>query len=186
MIYIRVSLSKKQRNVLEFSPLVLASTSVYRRELLERLQIPFQTAAPDVDETRCPVKLPNKPPGGFHARKRRRWRLIIRMRWSSDRIRSHCWTGSRSASAHPRERGAPATRHARQHGYFLYRADLLDAGTGEMQTEVAENRVSFRELSDDEIETYLRKEQPTTAQAAQNRKAGIALISRMEGMIPML
>ena len=33
-------------------PLVLASTSIYRRELLQRLQIPFTTAAPDIEETR--------------------------------------------------------------------------------------------------------------------------------------
>jgi septum formation protein len=34
--------------------LVLASTSIYRCELLKRLQIPFETAAPDVDETALP------------------------------------------------------------------------------------------------------------------------------------
>ena len=39
-------------------PLVLGSTSRYRRELLERLRLPFETAAPDVDETPLPDETP--------------------------------------------------------------------------------------------------------------------------------
>jgi septum formation protein len=62
---------------------------------------------------------------------------------------------------------------------------LLNARSGAMQTEVAENRVSFRELSDDEIENYLRKEQPYhCAGSAKSEGLGIALISRMEGDDP--
>ena len=52
MIYIPTFLSKTPlRNILNSQPLVLASTSIYRSQLLSTLQIPFQTAAPDVDET---------------------------------------------------------------------------------------------------------------------------------------
>jgi len=39
-------------------PLILASTSPYRRQLLERLGVPFTTAAPDADETPCPGEPP--------------------------------------------------------------------------------------------------------------------------------
>ena len=40
--------------------LVLASTSIYRRELLARLGLPFETAAPDVDETPRPGESPER------------------------------------------------------------------------------------------------------------------------------
>ena len=54
-----------------------------------------------------------------------------------------------------------------------------------MQTETAENRVSFRELSDNEIESYLCKEQPYhCAGSAKSEGLGIALFSKMEGDDP--
>ncbi|MCL2645338.1 MAG: Maf family protein, partial [Betaproteobacteria bacterium] len=40
--------------------LVLASTSVYRRQLLERLKLPFETASPQTDETRLPGEAPEQ------------------------------------------------------------------------------------------------------------------------------
>jgi septum formation protein len=62
---------------------------------------------------------------------------------------------------------------------------LLNARNGDMQTDVAENLVSFRDLSDDEIESYLRKEQPyNCAGSAKSEGLGIALISRMQGDDP--
>ena len=49
-----MSKNENEGILLNSQPLVLASTSIYRRELLRRLQVPFQTAAPDVDETPLP------------------------------------------------------------------------------------------------------------------------------------
>ena len=56
-------------------PLVLASTSRYRRELLARLRLPFEVRAPEVDETPQPGETPaalSEPPGGLDAT-RRNW-----------------------------------------------------------------------------------------------------------------
>jgi len=167
-------------------PLVLASTSVYRRELLERLQIPFQTAVPDVDEM---------PLSGETA-KQTSWRLS---RGKAQAVAAHypdaLIIGSdQVALLDGQQMGKPLThdnaviqlRAMRGKTVIFFTAlTLLNARSGEMQTEVAENRVSFRELSDDEIESYLRKEQPYhCAGSAKSEGLGIALISQMEGNDP--
>ena len=166
--------------------LVLASTSIYRRELLERLQIPFQTASPDVDETPFPGE----------SAKQTSWRLS---REKAQAVVVHypdaLIIGSdQVALLEEQQIGKPLThdnavrqlRAMRGKTVTFYTAlSLLNARSGEIQTEVAENRVSFRELSDDEIENYLRKEQPYhCAGSAKSEGLGIALISRMEGDDP--
>ena len=172
--------------LLNSQPLVLASTSIYRRELLRRLQIPFQTAAPDVDET---------PLLGESA-KQTCWRLS---REKASAVAANypdaLIIGSdQVALLGEQQMGKPLThenavcqlRAMRGNSVTFYTAlTLLNARTGEMQTEVAENRVSFRYLSDDEIESYLHKEQPYhCAGSAKSEGLGIALISRMEGDDP--
>ena len=74
----------------------------------------------------------------------------------------------------------------RGHSVNFYTAvTLLNARNDEIQTEMAKNCVSFRNFSDDEIESYLRKEQPYhCAGSAKSEGLGIALISRMEGDDP--
>ena len=166
--------------------LILASTSPYRRELLQRLQIPFQTAAPDVDETALPDERASETT----------WRLS---REKADAVASQypqaLIIGSDQIALLGEQRmGKPLThdnavqqlRAMRGHSVVFYTAlTLLNARTGAMQTEVAENRVTFRNLSDDEIESYLRKEQPYhCAGSAKLEGLGIALISRMEGDDP--
>ena len=167
-------------------PLVLASTSTYRRELLERLQIPFQTAAPDVDET---------PLSGESA-ERTSWRLS---REKAQAVTSNypdaLVIGSdQVALLEGQQMGKPLThdnavhqlRAMRGKTVIFYTAlTLLNSRSGEMQTEIEETRVSFRELSDDEIENYLHKEQPYhCAGSAKSEGLGIALISRIEGNDP--
>ena len=167
-------------------PLVLASTSIYRCELLARLQIPFHTAAPDVDET---------PLQGESAQQTS-WRL--------SRAKAQA-----VAATHPdaliigsdqvallggQQLGKPLThvnavRQLRamrgQAVSFFTALTLLNARTGHMQTEVAENRVNFRHLGDAQIENYLNKEQPyNCAGSAKSEGLGIALISSMEGADP--
>ena len=166
--------------------LVLASTSIYRRELLERLQIPFQTAAPNVDETPLP---------GEDAKKTS-WRLSREKAYAaaanypdaliigSDQVA--LLEGQQMGKPLSHENAVRQLRAMRGKSVVFYTAlTLLNARTGEMQTEVAENRVSFREFSDDEIESYLRKEQPYhCAGSAKTEGLGIALISRLEGNDP--
>ena len=166
--------------------LVLASTSVYRSELLKRLQLPFETAAPNVDE----IPLP-----GEAAR-------ATSLRLAQEKARA-------VAAAHPdaliigsdqvalldgQQLGKPLThdnavrqlRAMRGKTTIFYTAlALLNAGTGNMQTAVAENHVALRDLSDDEIEAYLLKEQPYhCAGSAKSEGLGIALIRSTSGDDP--
>ncbi len=166
--------------------LVLASTSIYRSQLLQRLQIPFQTAAPDVDETAFSDESANETA----------WRLS---REKAAAVASHypqaLIIGSDQVVLLGEQRmGKPLThdnavqqlRAMRGHSVVFHTGlTLLNARTGAMQSEVVENRVTFRNLSDDEIESYLRKEQPYhCAGSVKSEGLGIALISRMEGDDP--
>jgi septum formation protein len=68
---------------------------------------------------------------------------------------------------------------------FFTALSLLNARTGAMQTEVIETHVTFRQLSDEQIEDYLLREQPYhCAGSAKSEGLGIALIQRIEGNDP--
>ncbi len=167
-------------------PLVLASTSIYRSQLLSTLQIPFQTAAPDVDET---------PLSGESA-EQTSWRLAqLKAQVVAERFPEALIIGSdQVALLEGQQIGKPLNhdnavrqlRAMRGKTVGFYTAlSLLNAATGEMQTDVAVTHVSFRNLSDDEIERYLRKEQPYhCAGSAKAEGLGIALISRIQGDDP--
>ena len=166
--------------------LVLASTSVYRRELLARLKIPFQVAAPDIDETalagesapQTATRLSQQKASAVAAHYPDA--LII----GSDQV----------ALLGEQQLGKPlthdnATRQLRAmsgNSVTFYTAlSLLNARNGEMQTAIAENRVQFRPLNEREIESYLRLEQPYhCAGSAKSEGLGIALIARIEGDDP--
>ena len=167
-------------------PLVLASTSIYRSQLLSTLQIPFQTAAPDVDETPLPGE----------SAEQTSWRLAqIKAQVVAKRFPDALIIGSdQVALLDGQQIGKPlnhdnAVRQLtsmRGKTVSFYTAlSLLNAATGEMQTDVAITNVSFRNLSDDEIERYLKKEQPYhCAGSAKSEGLGIALISRIQGDDP--
>jgi len=166
--------------------LVLASTSVYRSELLQRLQLPFETAAPEVDETPLP---------GESAR-------ATSLRLAQEKARAVAATypdaliiGSDQVALLDGEQiGKPLThdnafrqlRAMRGKTTIFYTAlALLNSKTGRMQAEVAENHVTLRDLGDAEIEGYLLKEQPYhCAGSAKSEGLGIALMSRVTGDDP--
>ena len=167
-------------------PLILASTSIYRSELLGRLQIPFEIAAPDIDETSLPGE----------SAKQVAWRLSReKARAVAIHFPDALIIGSdQVALLGEQQIGKPLThenavrqlRTMRGLSVNFYTAlTLLNARNDEIQTEMAKNCVSFRNFSDDEIESYLRKEQPYhCAGSAKSEGLGIALISRMEGDDP--
>lgn len=167
-------------------PLVLASTSIYRSQLLSTLQIPFQTAAPDVDETPLPGE----------SAEQTSWRLAqIKAQVVAKRFPDALIIGSdQVALLDGQQIGKPlnhdnAVRQLssmRGKTVVFYTAlSLLNAATGDMQTDVAITKVSYRNLSDDEIERYLKKEQPYhCAGSAKTEGLGIALIGRIEGNDP--
>lgn len=167
-------------------PLVLASTSIYRSQLLSTLQIPFQTAAPDVDETPLPGE----------SAEQTSWRLSrIKAEVVAKRFPDALIIGSdQVALLDGQQIGKPLThdnavlqlRTMRGKTVEFYTAlSLLNAVTGNMQTEVAVTKVSFRSLSDEQIERYLKKEQPYhCAGSAKSEGLGIALISSIRGDDP--
>ncbi len=171
---------------LEPQLLVLASTSIYRNQLLQRLQIPFQTAAPDVDETAFPDERASETA----------WRLSREKAGAVaiDYPQALIIGADQVALLGEQRMGKPLThdsavlqlRAMRGHSVVFHTGlTLLNARTGAMQSEVVENRVTFHKLSDDEIEAYLHKEQPyNCAGSVKSEGLGIALISRMEGDDP--
>lgn len=166
--------------------LVLASTSVYRNELLKRLQLPFETASPNVDET----PLPHESAHATSMRLAQQKAHAVAGRYPDALI-----IGSdQVALLEGQQLGKPLThdnavrqlRAMRGKTTCFYTAlALLNSKTGSMQTEVAENYVTLRNLSDTEIEGYLLKEQPYhCAGSAKSEGLGIALMSKMTGDDP--
>lgn len=167
-------------------PLILASTSVYRSELLSRLRIPFQTAAPDVDETPLPGENAQQTSWRLSRAKAQAVAaqypdaLII----GSDQV---ALLGDQQlGKPHTHDNAVRQLRSMRGETVTFYTAlTLLNAATGDMQTDVAINHVSYRNLTDTDIENYLLKEQPyNCAGSAKSEGLGIALISSMDGADP--
>ncbi|OIQ87552.1 Maf-like protein YceF [mine drainage metagenome] len=167
-------------------PLVLASTSIYRSELLTTLQIPFQTSAPDVDETPLPGE----------SAEQTSWRLsqakaqVVAKRYpdaliiGSDQVA--LLDGQQIGKPLNHDNAVRQLSAMRGKTVTFYTAlTLLNSASGEMQTDVAITNVGFRNVSDDAIERYLKKEQPYhCAGSAKSEGLGIALISRIEGDDP--
>lgn len=166
--------------------LVLASTSVYRSELLKRLQLPFETAAPDVDETPLPGESARATSLRLAQEKARAVAaqypdaLII----GSDQVA--LLEGQQLGKPLSHDNAVNQLRAMRGKTTCFYTAlALLNDKTGNLQTGVAENHVTLRDLSDAEIEGYLLKEQPYhCAGSAKSEGLGIALMSKMSGDDP--
>ncbi|MBZ0092269.1 MAG: Maf family protein [Burkholderiales bacterium] len=167
-------------------PLILGSTSPYRRELLARLKIPFSVASPDVDESPLPGELPQETAHRLSIAKAQAVgclnpaALII----GSDQV----------ASLDNIQLGKPLT-HANavkqlsmmrgRSVVFHTAVCLYNSASGNVQSRIVPFEVAFRRLSDDQIENYLRKEQPyNCAGSAKSEGLGIALIEKMSGDDP--
>lgn len=166
--------------------LVLASSSIYRSELLARLRIPFATATPDVDERPLPDE----------SAQQTSWRLSrTKAQAVSALYPDALIIGSDQVALLDKQQlGKPLThnnavqqlRAMRGKTVTFYTAlTLLNSRTNEMQTEVAINIVHYRDLSDDQIENYLQIEKPYhCAGSSKSEGLGIALISKLEGDDP--
>ncbi|MBT9612490.1 MAG: septum formation inhibitor Maf [Burkholderiales bacterium] len=166
--------------------LVLASSSPYRRELLARLQIPFEVMSPDVDET----TLANEAPQDTALRLAQ-----LKARAVAEKFPDALIIGSdQVALLNGRQLGKPHTfENAKQQllaasgqaVVFHTALCLLNSRSGNMQACVMPITVRFRKLSEDQIERYLQKEQPyNCAGSAKSEGLGIALIERFEGDDP--
>ena len=162
--------------------LVLASTSAYRKALLERLALAFVVAAPQVDERPLGGEAPADTALRLAALKAQSVRAAHRdaLIIGSDQVA----TGAGRLLGKPGDH-ANAARQLRslsgKSADFHTAVALLDAANGRVQTEVVPCRVHFRQLDDARIESYLRREQPfDCAGSAKAEGLGIALIARIE------
>ncbi len=166
--------------------LVLASSSPFRRELLARLQLPFEALAPELDETPQAGESPEALVRRLAIAKaqavafRRPDALVI----GSDQVA--VYDGSIVGKPHGHENAVRQLRSASGKKVVLYTGlALVNAKTGRVQCEVIPFGVQFRELTDAQIESYLRKEQPYgCAGSVRSEGLGIALLDRFEGDDP--
>lgn len=165
---------------------ILASTSRYRRDLLSRLGIPFETAAPGVDERPLPGEEPTHTARRLaHAkaeavRQRFPGHLII----GSDQV-AVC-EGTRLDKPMEHAKAVQQLRHVSGRTVTFHTAVvLLNADTGSSQTETVPTEVRFRRLDDAGIERYLRAEPAyDCAGSAKAEGLGIALIDRIQSDDP--
>ncbi len=167
-------------------PLVLGSTSRYRRELLERLNLPFDTTAPEVDETPLPGEAPRALALRLALAKARAVAqlhpdaVVI----GSDQVADLAGTPLGKPGHH--ELAVQQLRQMRgQTVVFQTAVAVVCAATGFEQIDIAPVEVKFRDLSDTEIERYLRAEQPyDCAGSAKSEGLGIALLDAIQSDDP--
>ena len=166
--------------------LILGSTSRYRRELLERLRVPFDVVSPDVDETPLTGEAP--------------YALAIRLALAKAKAvaalhPSAVVIGSdQVADLNGEPLGKPGTheravlqlqRMRGQTVVFQTAVSVVCQASGFEQTELAQIKVRFRDLSDAEIEAYLRAEEPyDCAGSAKSEGLGIALLDAIDNDDP--
>lgn len=166
--------------------LILASSSPYRRELLEHLQLPFSVIAPDVDETPLPAERPEHTALRLAQDKARKIgashpdALVI----GCDQVAT--LDGLQLGKPLTHDNAVAQLRLMRGRSVTFHSAlCLFNAASGRMQAEDVLYEVHLRDLSDDQIERYLQKEQPYhCAGSAKYEGLGIALIEGMHGGDP--
>jgi len=166
--------------------LVLASTSPFRRALLERLEVPFETLSPDVDESRH---------AGENAET-----LVMRLSEAKARAGAADWPdaliiGSDQVAlcdtevlGKPGDHATACAQLARLSGRrvtFLTGLCLFDARSGEVRVEIVPYHVTFRRLAPEQIDRYLKADRPyDCAGSFKSEGLGISLFESMEGEDP--
>ena len=167
-------------------PLILGSTSRYRRELLERFRLPFEVLAPDVDET----PQPGEPPAALASR----LALAKAQAVAAQRPEAIVIGSDQVADLLGQPLGKPLShgkavaqlQAMRGHSVLFHTAvAVVCQASGFAQSDTAVIRVRFRQLADDEIERYLRAEQPyDCAGSAKSEGLGITLLDAMDSDDP--
>ena len=158
--------------------LILGSTSPYRRALLQRLRLDFTVAAPDVDETALPGEAPRDLAlrlalAKAHAVAAHNPGAVV---IGSDQVADLAGQPLGKPGTH--QRATAQLRQMSGHSVIFQTAvAVVCPETGFEQVDLAPVVVRFRELSDAEIERYLRAEQPyDCAGSAKSEGLGIALL----------
>jgi len=166
--------------------IVLASTSPFRKQLLDKLGIEFVTASPDVNET----ALPNETPEQLVARLSEAKAKIL-----ADQYPEALIIGSdQVAIVDGQILGKPLVhekafdqlkRAAGKRITFLTGLCVFNTKSKRSQVDVIPYYVVFRDLTDKQIESYLQREQPyNCAGSFKSEGLGIALFERLEGDDP--
>jgi septum formation protein len=167
-------------------PLILGSTSPYRRELLARLRLPFEVSSPEVDET----PLPDEKPRDLALRLARAKAQAVAARHpgaiviGSDQVAD--LGGEPLGKPGTHERAVAQLRRMRGRTVVFQTAvAVVCLASGFERVELAPVHVRFRELTDAEIESYLRAETPyDCAGSAKSEGLGIALLESIENDDP--
>ena len=166
--------------------LILASTSRYRRDLLERLRLPFDVASPEVDETALagepPVQLAQRLAlAKAHAVAQRHPSAVV---IGSDQVADLDGEAIGKPGTHERA-VAQLQRMRGRTVVFQTAVAVVCAATGFAGTALVPVTVRFRRLDDAEIERYLRAEAPyDCAGSAKAETLGIALLDAIESNDP--
>jgi septum formation protein len=162
-------------------PLILASTSVYRRQLLSRLRVPFDVVAPGVDETPLPGESPATLALRLAHAKAQAVAAAHPQAWviGSDQVADLHGTALGKPGSHAR--AVEQMRLMRGHSVVFQTAVCVaHALEGFAKTERVAVHVRFRDLTDADIENYLRIEQPyDCAGSAKSEALGIALLDEI-------
>ncbi|MBW4046762.1 MAG: septum formation protein Maf [Proteobacteria bacterium] len=166
-------------------PLVLASTSVYRRELLQRLRLAFSVRHPQTDEAQLPGEAPREMALRLAKAKASAVACFEPGAWviGSDQV---CACEGRVLGK-PGSHGAAAAqlRLLRGRDSVFHTAIALVAPDGRTQVQEVPTRVRMRLLSDMQIEAYLRADQPyDCAGSAKSESLGIALVEAISSDDP--
>lgn len=167
-------------------PLILASSSRYRRDILQKLHLPFDCVSPDIDETPLPGESPEQ--------------TSLRLAQAKARKVAHSHPEAliigcdQVATVDGLQIGKPGnhdnavkqlTMLSGKEVIFHSALCLYDASSGQMQATSVPYYVKFKLLSPDTIDTYLRLEQPyDCAGSAKSEGLGIALLDYMRGDDP--
>lgn len=168
------------------SLLVLASSSAYRKELLSRLQLPFEVAVPDIDET----PQPGETPSATALRLARDKAAAVAAKLPGTIV-----IGSDQVATLDDEQIGKPGNHANalaqlqkmrgREVIFHTALCVWDGRNNSAQVENIQTTVKFRDLSDDELDAYLRIEQPyDCAGSAKNEALGIAILERIDSSDP--
>ncbi len=166
--------------------LVLASASRYRRELLERLKLPFKIVSPDVDETPYSGEAPAITAGRLALAKAQaaHARFPCSLIIGSDQV-AFC-NGVRLDKPGDHASAVRQLRHASGKSIsFITAIALMNTASGRTQTKLIPTEVRYRKISDLEIERYLQAEPAyDCAGSAKAEGLGISLVESIQSSDP--
>ena len=166
--------------------LILASSSIYRRELLTRLCIPFSVESPDVDETPLPQESPAQTALRLAEAKARKVGQHLQNALIIGCDQVAVLDGMQLGKPLIHDVAMNQLRMMQGRTVVFHSAICIyNSQTSNLQSAIVPYEVKFRQLDDTEIERYLLKEQPYhCAGSAKSEGLGIALIEHMRGDDP--